>query len=175
MNFPSVIPGLIGGAQMPFVESYPFASTDLAAGSFISANRAYFHRARVERPVPVTKARWWVGAAAGDLDAGVYTWDGTTATRLISTGAVNAAGSSVNQDANLSAPFVFYPGVDYWLALLGTNSATLTIARCSSALFELASPDTTVARLVKSSAGNSLAQTYTGLAQSNFTAWVKFL
>ena len=134
------IPG--GGEQLPFVESIP-SRTVTATGATSVGNTAFYYRVRVSKPIAVTQASWYVGAAAGNVDAGIGTISGTTFTLLASTGSVAVAGSAVVQSANLSAPVTLAPGVDYYLAFVASTVTTLTLGRnvVTAALLSASSGD----------------------------------
>lgn len=163
-----------GAGSFPWVETYLFASSDLVVGTVV-ANRAYVQRTRVDNAIRVTKARWYVGVASGNVDVGIYSFDGTTATLLASTGATAAAGTSAYQEANLTAAFTFQPGVDYWIFFMATDGATFTTQRVGGTVTEGATVDTSISRFYKAAAGNSLAASYTSFTASSATIWAKFL
>lgn len=115
-----------GGGQFDAVESYPLAAGGTAAT--LAANTAYLAKVRVSRPVRITQMSYLVGTASGNVDLGVYQSNGTTLTRMGSTGSTAAAGSSVIQTIALTATVWINPGVDYYLGIAPDNG-TVSIGR----------------------------------------------
>lgn len=98
-----------------------------AGGSAVwpSANRAYFVPLAIHSPYLV-KLVWWANgtAVAGNMDCGVYSWNGTL---LFSAGSTAQAGTSVIQSVALGTPYLLLPGA-YYMAL-GASSASATVWR----------------------------------------------
>lgn len=97
------------------------------SGTWPSAGAAYLYPIpALTRPRTYVRA-WWVNGAtvAGNVDVGVYTISGTTATRVASTGAVAQAGASVMQVVTPTA-FTLAAGVQYWFAM-SCSLATATV------------------------------------------------
>ncbi|MCC6314207.1 MAG: DUF4082 domain-containing protein [Thermomicrobiales bacterium] len=93
----------------------------------LTANQAYLVRFRVAKPITVANIRVFVGSAtSGNLDAGLYTLNGTTWTRIASAGSTAAGTASTMQTLALTAAVTLVPGVDYWVAFAADN-ATVTI------------------------------------------------
>lgn len=115
----------MGGAQLPWVVSINPHGSSGAAGV---ANSGYFARVRVGRPLPITRMSCWVGTASGNVDLGIYQSDGTTLTRIASTGPTAVAGTNTTQTIVLTSAVTLAPGVDYYLAIAADN-ATATFAR----------------------------------------------
>lgn len=115
-----------GGGQMPFVQT---RSVDgLSAATFPSANAVVFVRVRVSRSLVISTMRTFIGTASGNIDIGVYQSDGTTLTRLSSTGSTPASGTNAIQAIALASPVTPSPGIDYYFAVAADNT-TVTLAR----------------------------------------------
>lgn len=118
-----------GGEQLSFVESLdPRGAVGAAAWS--TANLASLVLVRVGRPLTISTIKIYIGTASGNVDVGVYSWDGTTATRLASAGSTVAAGASAIQTLTLSASVALVPGKDYFLGFAADNT-TVTVGRLS--------------------------------------------
>ena len=109
-----------GGDQLPYL-SLP-AAPSATGVAWPAANTAEFIRFRVGKALAITQMAYGVGTAAGNVDLGIYAGDGTTWTRLASTGSTPAAGSGT-QTIALSAPLTLQPGTDYWLAMAADSTA----------------------------------------------------
>lgn len=91
-----------------------------------SANMTYYMKFRVHADISVTALKFYVGAASGNMDVGIYADSaGSPAARLVSTGsfAVPAIGlvSKAISSTALTA------GTDYWLAI-NVDNTTATFA-----------------------------------------------
>lgn len=122
-----------GGGQFDFVQTMPPAM--IGTTSTRTAQRAYLGIVRAAKPLTFTQMSYQVGAAAGTVDLGIYSFDGTNFVRVGSTGATAAAGSSNIQTIALTAPATLQPGTDYWLAYLPSDGATQTCGRGTGAFF----------------------------------------
>lgn len=133
--------------QMPYLQSdLPFGGTS----STLSANAVFVRRIRVAKPVKVSQVSVFVVTASGNLDIAVYSSDGSTLTKLASTGSTAVSGTNALQD--IAFAFTFLPGVDYYLAIAvdngtaslwrvsvsGTNTANI-LSRGEQALFKASS------------------------------------
>lgn len=127
---PITMPAGLG--QLPWFAPIP-PNGITSAQAFPTANAAYGFRGRVSAPLAVSKIQYSVGAAAGNVDLGIYTStdEGTTLTRIASTGSTAVSGSSTTQTINLTAAVTLAPGVDYWLFITADTITTLTIPRSS--------------------------------------------
>lgn len=109
----------------------PFLSTvDIEANIgavALSANNAYCARVFVRSPMPFTKLSCFIGTASGNIDIGAYVSDGTTLTRLRSTGSTAAAGASAVQTLTVASTDVPI-GWSLYFAVAPDN-ATVTIGR----------------------------------------------
>lgn len=118
-----------GGAQMDYVESYD--PCIVATAGTLTQNASHLVRVRVAKPLPVTTADWYVAATnAGNVNAGLFSFDGTNYNPLASTGSVAAGSANAVQSQALTAGYVLLPGIDYWLSL-ASDSATCTFLRTS--------------------------------------------
>ena len=113
-----------------FVETVPAALVN-ERGAAGNLNQATYYLVRVpgSKPLRVTTATWYVGAAAGNVDAGIGTISGTTFTLLGSTGATAASGTNARQSAALTSAVSLMPDRDYYIALSVSNVDTLTVGR----------------------------------------------
>ncbi len=104
------------------------------AGSAVfnaTGNVAYFFPVRLSQARTYTKAWWLNGAtAAGNVDAGIYTISGTTATRVVASTAEAQAGVSAMQVAATFTTTTIGPGL-YYLAM-ACSLATATVWRAPS-------------------------------------------
>ena len=113
-----------------FVETIPAALVN-SVGSVAVGNQAVYALVRVpgNKPLVVTTATWYIGAAAGNIDVGVGTISGTTFTLLASTGSTAASGTNARQSASLTSSVVLVPDTDYYLAFVASTTTTLTVGR----------------------------------------------
>lgn len=93
-----------------------------------TANNIYLARMRVSGSRATTNAIIFVTTASGNVDVCVYTSDGTTLTRVASTGSVAIAGTNTLQTIPLSVNWVF--GVDYFVGV-SIDNATASLFRVS--------------------------------------------
>ena len=92
------------------------------------ANTAYFVPIRIDQARTYQRAWWLNGAtAAGNVDVGIYTISGTTATRVVASTAAAQAGLSVMQVATTFTTTTIGPGL-YYLAM-SCSLATATVWR----------------------------------------------
>jgi hypothetical protein len=128
--------GLAGQPDPPVLSTM----TDDLAGMFFmavgtpssaawpTAATALFFPVYVSQPRTYTKAWWLNGAtAAGNVDVGIYTISGTTATRVVASSAVAQAGVSAMQVATTFTTTTIGPGL-YYLAM-ACSLATATVWR----------------------------------------------
>jgi hypothetical protein len=118
-----------GGGQASYIETVPAALSATAAA--LTANRAYLMHFRVVGPLTLATISVSVGTASGNICAGVYSSDGTTLTRIATTGSVAVVGAAANQTLTLTTPVEVLPGTDYFLAV-AVDNATATIRHVSS-------------------------------------------
>ncbi len=119
----SVMTEDLAGAQMLAVGT---------AGSAVfnaTGNVAYFFPVQLSQARTYTKA-WWINGAtvAGNVDAGIYTISGTTATRVVASTAEAQAGVSTIQVAATFTTTTIGPGL-YYLAM-SMSATTATVWRC---------------------------------------------
>ncbi len=104
------------------VDPWPniLTSPMVALGNSIVANAAdAAYLVRIERrsaAITVSAISVGIVTQAGNLDVGIYTSDGTTWTRVASSGSV-AVGAPGKQDVDLTAPYEIAANTDYWLAV----------------------------------------------------------
>lgn len=116
-----------GGADFDVIEPYaPIMFTTASANP--GQNTVFLTKFRLGRAKTVTKIAYFVGAANGNVDAGVYRFDGADYQLVGRSGSVAAAGTNTTQELTMLTPFDLAPGVDYWMAF-ATDSASLTVAR----------------------------------------------
>jgi hypothetical protein len=113
------------GAALPYVETVPVAVATTATA--LAANTAYLLKFRVRSKTRVKTISVLVGTASGNADVGIYRSNGTTLTRMTSSGATAIAGTGAEQIHALADVWLL-PGVDYYLAYAADN-ATATIHR----------------------------------------------
>jgi hypothetical protein len=128
--------GLAGLPEPPVLS---VMTDDIASAFFVAvgtassavwptANTALFFPVYVSQPRTYTKAWWLNGAtAAGNVDVGIYTISGTTATRVVASTAVAQAGVSAMQVATTFTTTTITPGL-YYLAM-ACSLATATVWR----------------------------------------------
>lgn len=98
------------------------------------ANTAVLQRFRVAAPFVLGKIAVYNGAtSAGNVDAGIYTSDGSTWTRVASNGGVAAGSANAAQEIAMSAAYTLAPGVDYWVAIVASDG-THMMARVNASL-----------------------------------------
>ena len=145
------------GAQMPWVESAPAL---VATAGAHGANEAYLYMVRVSAPLTVTQMTYYVGTASGYVDMGVYRSDGTTATRLSSTGSTTANGTNTVQTIALTSSVTLVPGTAYYLAIAFDNG-TVTSGRINTASANFGNATTIRRRVLKYNTSFPLPATFT--------------
>lgn len=121
-----ITPGAFGG-QLPYIEPIPWPSFS-AEAVYFTANFAVLVAVRVAAPVVISTIEYYVGTASGNVDVGIYTYDGSTFTRAASSGSTAASGTNAIQAINLTAPYALAPGVTYYFAIAADN-ITITMTR----------------------------------------------
>lgn len=130
--------GLAGTPELPVLSTMTedLANSMLAiaiagaSGTWPTANTAFFYPVKLSQARTYTKAWWLNGAtAAGNVDVGIYTISGATATRVVASTAVAQSGVSAMQVAGTFATTTIGPGV-YWLAM-ACSLATATVWRAN--------------------------------------------
>jgi hypothetical protein len=105
-----------------------FAVGTASSSTWPTANTALFFPVRLSQARTYVKAWWLNGAtAAGNVDVGIYTIAGTTATRVVASTAVAQAGVSAMQVAGTFTTTTIGPGL-YYLAM-ACSLATATVWR----------------------------------------------
>lgn len=125
----------VNGNQFAVAESMPRGL--VGAPAALVANTAYLYKVRFPKVMTPTTMSWYVGAAAGTIDAGIYSSadSGVTLTRLATTATagsttpITVAGANVVQAAALATSVTVSPDTDYWLALVASTATTLTVGR----------------------------------------------
>lgn len=114
--------------EFPWLETFP--APIIPAVGALSANQALFSRVpRLQQPITVNYLRYYVGTASGNVDLGIYTWDGSVGfTKVATTGSTASSGTNAAQIIALASPVVLVPGIDYFLAI-AVDNATVTIGR----------------------------------------------
>lgn len=163
-----------GQDQLGIIQTY-YAQDGTLAATNLTADSVYLSRIRVERPIRVTNMHIYIGAAAGNIDLGIYT--GTLSgglTKVASTGSTAAAGSSALQTIALTAAYTLQPGIDYWFAFGSTSgSTTLTVARSAGVVALVLTTDTLALTAIKASAWSSgLPASLSSLSATSNTVWV---
>lgn len=118
-----------GGGQFPRVET--FSPLLVTGGGALAANWAYLVLIRTAKPILVSTGRVFIGTSSGNIDFGVYSFDGATFTRLASAGSTVAGSGNAVQSLALNAVVALSPGVSYALAIAADNT-TVTIGRLSA-------------------------------------------
>jgi hypothetical protein len=120
-----------------FVRETARSDSSLATAS-VTAEAVHLSAIQFATDDLITSMTWGVGTNTGveQIDLGLYTFDGTTYTRVAHTGVttiVGTSGSSV-QTINLTAPFTPMPGVTYYAAFAYTlnGGASITAARTAT-------------------------------------------
>lgn len=110
------------------VPMYTGGSLTIAAAAWPAIGLVIYVPFSVPEPVLVTKLWWGVGAAAGNLDCGLYQEDGTL---IVSTGTTAAAGSAAVQSVDITDTLLARGA--YYMALVADTTTTLTIERSAPA------------------------------------------
>lgn len=119
------------GNQFPYAESIP-AWAAVGASSVQNANNVVIQRMpRLIDPLPVAKVRLYVIATSGNLDVGVYTFDGTTWTLQSSSGSTAVGSATTVQTVSMLTTYVVQPGVDWYIGLSADNT-TATFQRTAA-------------------------------------------
>lgn len=98
--------------------------------SFFSANAAYFSPMEaLSADVTITQLIGSIGVQSGNIDAGIYEWDGSTMTRIVSLGSTACPAAATRVVYNI-ADTPLYKGTRYffaWAADNGTVTVSCTI------------------------------------------------
>lgn len=121
--------GNAGGSQMSYVESYD--GRTLTTNGTLTQNAAHLVNFRVDSALPVTTAEFYVTVQHGNINAGLFSFDGTNYVLLASTGSTAAGAANAVQSVALTAGYTLQPGIDYWLAL-ATDSASFACLRLAA-------------------------------------------
>lgn len=81
-------------------------------------------------PVALTRLGVFVNTASGNIDIGVYTWDGSQFVRQVSTGSTPASGSAAMQYITPSTAFRYNGVTDVWL-WVAANNTTVSLGRAA--------------------------------------------
>lgn len=87
-----------------------------------TANTASFIKFGVKIPVTVTKAYARITTASGNIDMGIYSSDGTTLTRVGSSGTTACPTAANNANVTLTGSVNLVPGVIYYAAVSSDNA-----------------------------------------------------
>jgi len=129
MSTPTGLVSPVGSEQFPWVETCEPGGMSGATGI---ANYGYWFRVSVRRPITVTQMTISVGTASGEAVLAIYQSDGTTLTRLATTGAFTVVGSGgATQTVALGSSVHLVPGVSYYFAL-SIDNATASFNRLTS-------------------------------------------
>lgn len=118
-----------GGAQPAYVESYD--GRLLTTNGLLTQNAAHLVNVRVGKPLPVTTAEFYVTVQNGNINAGLFSFDGTNFVLLASTGSTAVGAANAVQSVALTTGYTLQPGVDYWVAL-ATDSASFQCLRVAA-------------------------------------------
>ena len=104
---------------------YPFGMTSGSTAVGV-ANTAYLMPMRnIFTDLTVTKLIVQIATTSGNIDAGIYSWDGTTMTRIVSLGSTASPGNGTKYlDI---ADTIIYKGTKYFLAWAADN-ATIAVS-----------------------------------------------
>jgi hypothetical protein len=106
------------------------ATTYSSTQNWIAANRAYYVRVILPRPVNILSLFWINGSAvAGNIDIGIY--DGDTLKKIVTSGSIARSGTNALQRHTPTNPILLKAGV-YFFA---HSSDTTTNSRTVSSLF----------------------------------------
>lgn len=152
---------------LPVVTS--FSGSITGTTGTLTANTAYGFRFRVAKRTMFSKITVKHGATvAGNLDAGLYEWDGaTTWTRVASSGSIAAAGVNDVQALAFTAPYECLPDVDYFGEVV-SDSATHTLIRLSAS----SAAGVGLLSVSKGSVNLPLPATIEGMTGSAVTVWM---
>lgn len=161
---PITIPA--GTGQFDYVSTVDGAGVGSLAVTV--ANQANLALVRVAKPKSVTALTVLIGTSSGNLDVGIYSWDGTTATRLGSSGSTAVGTASTTQTVALTATVVLSPGTNYFFALACDN-ATATFGRLGSGDGDLGAYGS---RSLLKTSSFPLPATITTPSGNFFTPWI---
>lgn len=118
----------------PYVETFP--PTMLQAGGAILANQLWlFDVDIINNPIALAKFRIWIVLQSGNVDVGLFSSDGTTATLVGSSGST-AVGAAGEQVITLATPPVQRPGIQHYLGICPDN-VTATFGRMTSSAYNM--------------------------------------
>jgi hypothetical protein len=87
-----------------------------------TASAAHFTAFQVNRPATVSAVYFRTGVQSGNIDIGVYSVSGTTATRVASTGSFPCPAVAIRCTQALTASVTLIPGVRYLQAIAADNT-----------------------------------------------------
>lgn len=122
--------------RLPYVEPFNPDLTGSIAFAY-SAGTLNIQHVRFLQPIRFKTVYIQVETAAGDVEATVWTNDGTNINRVATSGAVTAAGTSALQGLDLGSFFTPVLGVDYWIGI-GNSLNTLRILSGANATTDTA-------------------------------------
>lgn len=111
----------VSGESMGIAMKAHVGSGTFASAVWPTSNRAYYYPFRIDHPITVLKL-WMANgaAAAGNLDIGIYSEDGT---RIVSSGSTAQAGTNTLQEIDI-ADTVIGPGAFYLAAAMDGTTGT---------------------------------------------------
>lgn len=114
-----------------FVEPMLPVQTTVVYGTR-TANSAYFIPIYpVTTPMTITALNWAHNVASGNYDVGIYSWDGTTMTRVTSKGTTASPAVGAARVSSSITSTILYPGTRYffaWACDNGTEAVSVTNA-----------------------------------------------
>lgn len=162
------------------VDPFPYAETVssnlVSAASTTTANAAILIELPARfTPLTIAKIRLYIGTNSGGLnvDAGVYTFDGTTWTFRASSGSTAAGASGTLQTLTMTTPYVWDGRTRCYLAVAPDNATLAIGAAPSSASLTVGAQDN---RMVIRGSSFPLASQFssaTGLAGASRPFWLR--
>lgn len=119
-------------AQQEFLIPLITPGWAVTTGALVSSNDAVFSPiVPLTANVTLASITIHVETPSGNIDIGIYEWDGTTMSRIVSTGATDASGFSSNSTKTLDITNIpLYRGTRYFFAVAADNT-TLSLGRFS--------------------------------------------
>lgn len=146
----TISPQMLGHAVAPWIGEAGAASS----GSWFTNNGVLFFPFEVTEPVVVTKLAWYNGStASGNVDAGIYTMDGS---KIVGLNEVAQSGTSALQEGNITDTLLTE---GWYLFALKLSLATGTVF--GPALFGWEDEWAGMGCFAAAGAGGNLAATYT--------------
>jgi hypothetical protein len=121
------------GSAFAYDESVPFAAASNSAGMNAANDVVLMELPQRNDSLVIAKIRLWVANQAGNLDVGLWRFDGATWTLITSSGSTAVGTGAAVQTVTLLAPYTRPPRTRTYIGL-STDSGTATFGRAPGLL-----------------------------------------